>query len=759
MAVTGLSSTSFVLGYASSTGAAPAVKVGTVSGTTITGFGTPQTTGTGILVGNLALATINGTTDKFAFAYDDDTITGTARAKAVIGSVSGSSITLGSLENMLMATSSNIKLVSNSPNSFLMIGTVTSPNIIMTSASLSGTTITATTTSPVGWFTSYAPLNFSEIDSTHTVVSVNKEFRVIENSGATVSNVMSLQTLQTTSITNFSAIEGFWGIDTTSAIASYTTNDGVGGIANYGTIVTIDPAALYYQGKAIVLKSSGTTIEGTPTLGVGTADPRYTLHVNVNSTGAVAGFTNTNGTCTVNPTSTSFSCTSDQRFKTNISTISSSTDIIRKLRGVNFSWKADETSAIHSGFIAQEVQVIAPELVTENIDGSLSVNYLGFAPYLVNAWNALDVRVASLESIATSTLPATSTPMLSVTDKGLGIGTLNPDFALHAKFEGAGIAVLENQNGICEINPSTGSFGCAPSANVIVATSTIGTSISSSTDIIRKLHGVNLSLMSASTTVNQFGFLADDVELVAPELVANIGGVKLVRTTDLIPLLVNSVNDLALKVDSLDERVAKLEAMASSTSATTTVSTTTVSTGGTTDTNFIMSTVLSALQNMGTSISQGMAHFTSVFADNIVIGSQEKPSGITLYDVVTHLPFCMRIENGGQVTTSGTCADTLHTTAMSTTTDSTVTITDNTASSTSVATDTSTSTSTTSTLSSDTTTATTTTALTDTTSTSTTTASTATTTETTASTATTTETTATAPVDNTVSTATTTPTG
>jgi hypothetical protein len=163
--------------------------------------------------------------------------------------------------------------------------------------------------------------------------------------------------------------------------------------------------------------------------------------------------------------------------------------------------------------------------------------------------------------------------------------------------------------------------------------------------------------MSASTTVQQFGFAADDVAAIAPELVDNVGGIKLVRTSDLIPLLVNSVNDLATKVDSLDTRVSKLEAtLASTTSATTTPG---VATAGTTDTNFIVNTVLGAFQNMGTQISQGMAHFTSVFADNIVIGSQEKPAGITLYDIATHLPYCLRIENGGQVTAPGTCADTI----------------------------------------------------------------------------------------------------
>ena len=392
------------------------------------------------------------------------------------------------------------------------------------------------------------------------------------------------------------------------------------------------------------------------------------LNVFAVGTSTVAKFTNDTGTCSINPTATALSCSSDVRLKENINTIASSTDIVRKLRGVTFNWKNDNSSTTRIGFIAQEVQTIAPELVSEGPDGYLSVNYLNFAPILVNAWNALDVRVTSLESIATSTLPATSTPMLAVTEAGFGIGTLEPIFALHAKLDPLGhsmsksVAVFENSNGVCEINPSTGSFGCAPNAGVTVATSTIGTSLASSTDIIRKLHGVNLSLMSASTTVNQFGFLADDVAAIAPELVDDVGGIKLVRTTDIIPLLVNSVNDLAQKVESLDERVAKLEALASTTAsvATTTATTTSnVATDDTTDAQFIIGAIISAFQNMGTQIGGGFARFTNVFADQIVIGSQEKPAGITLYDIATRQPYCVRIENGSQVTMPGTCAETL----------------------------------------------------------------------------------------------------
>jgi len=758
ISVAPLGSTNFVVGYASSTsGNRQSVKtrVGAISGSTITSFGSEQSVGADALnVTNIAITAIAGTTNKFVLAYNDLT-TGVSdsqnKGKVLIGNTSGTTITLGNPEIVLAAsTSANMRIVSPALNQFVVFASPNSgTDMFATFGNITGQTTLSTTTTAIGPVASYTTFNASVMDSNHILVQALKQLRVIEVDSSGISKINSIQTLYTSNLSTYNGTWGAWAQNATTSVAVITTSDPT----TQGILTTFDTNAFYYQPKTLVIKASGNDIEQAASVGIGTQNPLYALHVQVTTNGAVAGFTNSNGYCTINPTATALSCASDARLKKNINTLASSTEIVRKLRGVNFNWKSDETGANHIGFIAQEVQQVVPELVEQDANGILAVNYLNFAPILVNAWNNMDVRVSSLESIATTTLPATSTPMLAVTDKGLGIGTLTPNFALHAKFGGAGIAVFENDNGVCEVNPSTGSFGCAPKLNqgVTIGTTTIGTTLASSTDIIRKLRGVNISMMGASTTANQLGFLADDVQLVAPELVDNVNGIKLVRTTDIIPLLVNSIGDLAEKVDSLDTRLSKLEAtVASSTalSATSTASTTGVYTSGTSDVNFIVNSVLTAFQNMGTTISLGMAHFTSVFADNIVVGSQEKPAGITLYDIATHQPYCLRIENGGQVTAPGTCADTISTGIAQTTSTSGVTITSNTSSTTSstVATGTTTSTSTTNTTTSTSTT-------------NTLTSGTSTTSTTTTATTDTASTTATAPVNNTVSTsASTTPT-
>ena len=46
---------------------------------------------------------------------------------------------------------------------------------------------------------------------------------------------------------------------------------------------------------------------------------------------------------------------------------------------------ADETSNLRYGFIAQEVRELFPDLVYENEEGYLSIDYQGFIPILVDA--------------------------------------------------------------------------------------------------------------------------------------------------------------------------------------------------------------------------------------------------------------------------------------------------------------------------------------------------------------------------------------
>ena len=98
----------------------------------------------------------------------------------------------------------------------------------------------------------------------------------------------------------------------------------------------------------------------------------------------------------------SLNTTSDRNQKTNIRTISSSEEIIASLNGVRFDFK--KSGMPSAGLIAQDVEVLMPELVTTNELGDKSLNYNGIIGVLVEAFkelkasnDALKLEVAALK--------------------------------------------------------------------------------------------------------------------------------------------------------------------------------------------------------------------------------------------------------------------------------------------------------------------------------------------------------------------------
>ena len=83
-----------------------------------------------------------------------------------------------------------------------------------------------------------------------------------------------------------------------------------------------------------------------------------------------------------------FTHASDQRLKSEITSIAGSLSAIGHLRGVHYKWndiKTHDMEHLQTGLIAQEVRQIFPELVHEGSDGYLSVNYVGLIPHLIEA--------------------------------------------------------------------------------------------------------------------------------------------------------------------------------------------------------------------------------------------------------------------------------------------------------------------------------------------------------------------------------------
>ncbi len=90
-----------------------------------------------------------------------------------------------------------------------------------------------------------------------------------------------------------------------------------------------------------------------------------------------------------------FNQTSDLSFKTDIQTIPNSLELIGGLRGVTFRWIDSGQASV--GFIAQEVELVLPEVV-QGEEGSKSVQYANIVAVVVEAIKELKSKVAVLEA-------------------------------------------------------------------------------------------------------------------------------------------------------------------------------------------------------------------------------------------------------------------------------------------------------------------------------------------------------------------------
>jgi hypothetical protein len=95
------------------------------------------------------------------------------------------------------------------------------------------------------------------------------------------------------------------------------------------------------------------------------------------------------------PSFVNVTATSDQRLKTDITTIENALEKVLQLRGVNYRSLQDGKTNI--GVIAQEIQEIVPEVVQENSDGYLSVAYGNITGLLIEAVKELKKELDNIK--------------------------------------------------------------------------------------------------------------------------------------------------------------------------------------------------------------------------------------------------------------------------------------------------------------------------------------------------------------------------
>ena len=104
------------------------------------------------------------------------------------------------------------------------------------------------------------------------------------------------------------------------------------------------------------------------------------------------------GSISVTGSATAYNTSSDQRLKDNIVDAPSASDDIDAIQVRSFDWKADGSHQKY-GMVAQELQTVAPDAVTEGDteEDMMAVDYSKLVPMMLKEIQSLRARVAQLE--------------------------------------------------------------------------------------------------------------------------------------------------------------------------------------------------------------------------------------------------------------------------------------------------------------------------------------------------------------------------
>jgi hypothetical protein len=112
----------------------------------------------------------------------------------------------------------------------------------------------------------------------------------------------------------------------------------------------------------------------------------------------VTGTTTINGALNVTGDITAFYVPSDKNWKDNITPIPDALDKVLSISGNTFDWNEKSPQfGKDAGVIAQEIQEVLPEAVTEREDGHLSVSYTKIVPLLIEAIKELKAEINQLK--------------------------------------------------------------------------------------------------------------------------------------------------------------------------------------------------------------------------------------------------------------------------------------------------------------------------------------------------------------------------
>jgi hypothetical protein len=187
------------------------------------------------------------------------------------------------------------------------------------------------------------------------------------------------------------------GYNTAASSITGNNNIAIGASANVSDglsfATVIGSGASVTSSNTVVIGRGADTVRVNGTFrAAGTA--HFTNDVHINLTGS--GNTNGEQVCWDTGTDRIMDCVSSIRYKTNVETIDSGLDLVKRLRPVFFDWKLSGKRSI--GFIAEEVDEVEPRLATRSKTNEVrGVNYDSISAVLVSAVKEQQTQIERLE--------------------------------------------------------------------------------------------------------------------------------------------------------------------------------------------------------------------------------------------------------------------------------------------------------------------------------------------------------------------------
>jgi hypothetical protein len=176
------------------------------------------------------------------------------------------------------------------------------------------------------------------------------------------------------------------------AIGAYL-NDGYG--QDSGHVRVLAPYGVIVINPDNTLTAASLTTTGATTAGSLTVDSVVIDGATIGHSSDSDLMTLASGSLTV---AGDVTISSDARLKSNIVALGPTLISLLQLEAKSYTMKNDTEQKQKIGLLAQEVQKVFPELVSEDNNGMLAVNYQALVPVLINALKELESETSTLES-------------------------------------------------------------------------------------------------------------------------------------------------------------------------------------------------------------------------------------------------------------------------------------------------------------------------------------------------------------------------